>query len=115
MQLITTKPTIHLVNLTMKNYLCQKSKYLPLVAKWATSYGGLPQDIIPLSIEVEERLYSLRDDPEKLNEFEKESKVKSRLEKIITEGFFRLGLQYNFTAGEKEIRCWTIRKECLAP
>jgi obg-like ATPase 1 len=86
MQLITTKPTIYLVNLTMKDYLRQKSEYLPLIAAWVTSHGGLPRDIIPFSIEFEEKVYSLRNDPEALKAFHGESKVRSRLEKIITEG-----------------------------
>ncbi|TVY84957.1 Obg-like ATPase [Lachnellula suecica] len=115
MQLITTKPVIYLVNLTMKDYLRQKSKYLPLIAKWVTEHGGLPRDIIPFSVEFEEKVYSFKGDPSGLATFLKESKVKSRLEKIITEGFTKLGLQYYFTAGEKEIRCWTIPRGCLAP
>ncbi|PVH76394.1 GTP-binding protein YchF [Cadophora sp. DSE1049] len=118
MQLITTKPTIYLVNLTMKDYLRQKSKYLPLIAKWVTEHGGLPRDIIPFSIEFEEKVYSFKDDKEGLESWLKENgggKVKSRLEKIVTEGFTKLGLQYYFTAGEKEIRCWTIPRGCLAP
>lgn len=131
MQLITTKPVIYLVNLTMKDYLRQKSKYLPLIAKWVTEHGGLPRDIIPFSVEFEEKIHSFKDDPAALEVFLKESKVKSRLEKIITEGksntqstkfnvndqtgFTKLGLQYYFTAGEKEIRCWTIPRGCLAP
>jgi len=86
MQLITTKPTIYLVNLTMKDYLRQKSKYLPLIAKWVTEHGGLPRDIIPFSIEFEEKLHTLREEPANVADFLKESKVKSRLEKIITEG-----------------------------
>ncbi|RDL41403.1 GTP-binding protein YchF [Venustampulla echinocandica] len=115
LQLITTKPVIYLVNLTMKDYLRQKSKYLPQIAKWVTEHGGLPRDIIPFSIEFEEKIYSFKDDPAGLEDFVKDIKVKSRLEKIITEGFTKLGLQYYFTAGEKEIRCWTIPKGCLAP
>lgn len=115
MQLITTKPTIYLVNLTMRDYLRQKSKYLPLIAKWVTEHGGLPRDVIPFSIEFEEKVHKLRERPGELAEFLKEIKVKSRLEKIITEGFTKLGLYYYFTAGEKEIRCWTIQKGCLAP
>ncbi|KAG4419252.1 hypothetical protein IFR04_007571 [Cadophora malorum] len=118
MQLITTKPTIYLVNLTMKDYLRQKSKYLPLIAKWVTEHGGLPRDIIPFSIEFEEKVYSFKGDKEGLEEWLKENgggKVRSRLEKIVTEGFTKLGLQYYFTAGEKEIRCWTIPRGCLAP
>ena len=100
MQLITTKPTIYLVNLTMKDYLRQKSKYLPLIAKWVTEHGGLPRDIIPFSIEFEEKVYSFKDDKEGLEEWLKENgggKVRSRLEKIVTEGFTKLGLQYYFT------------------
>jgi obg-like ATPase 1 len=98
MQLITTKPTIYLVNLTMKDYLRQKSKYLPLIAKWVTSHGGLPRDIIPFSIEYEEKLYSLREDTEKLEGFLLESKVKSRLEKIVTEGISTYGI-WKFGSG----------------
>ena len=89
MQLITTKPTIYLVNLTMKDYLRQKSKYLPLIAKWVTEHGGLPRDIIPFSIEFEEKVYSFKGDKEGLEEWLKENgggKVRSRLEKIVTEG-----------------------------
>jgi obg-like ATPase 1 len=47
---------------------------------------GPPRDIVPLSIEFEEKVYSLRNDPDALKAFFGESKVKSRLEKIITEG-----------------------------
>ncbi|CZS99080.1 probable GTP-binding protein [Rhynchosporium agropyri] len=118
MQLITTKPTIYLVNLTQKDYLRQKSKYLPLIAKWVTSHGGLPRDIIPFSIEFEEKVYTFKDDKEGSEKWLQKNgggKVKSRLAKIVTEGFEKLGLQYYFTAGEKEIRCWTIPRGCLAP
>lgn len=96
-QLITTKPVIYLVNLTMKDYLRQKCKYLPGIAKWVTEHGGTPRDIIPFSIEFEEKLHSLKDDPDAQAEFLKDIKVKSKLDKIITEGFTKLGLQYYFT------------------
>jgi obg-like ATPase 1 len=39
----------------------------------------------------------MKEDPDALAEFLKESKVKSKLDKIITEGFTKLGLQYYFT------------------
>lgn len=96
-QLITTKPVIYLVNLTMKDYLRQKSKYLPQIAKWVTEHGGTPRDIIPFSIEFEEKLDKLSEDPAKKAEFLEECKVKSKLDKIVTEGFDKLGLQYYFT------------------
>jgi obg-like ATPase 1 len=102
----------------MKNYLRQKSKYLPPIATWVTTHGGVTRDIIPFSIEFEEKVYSLRSDPAAFSTFLAESKVKSKLEKIITEGkhrrlilsenkgnnligffpgFTKLGLQYYFT------------------
>ena len=86
MSLITTKPVIYLVNLTMKDYIRQKSKYLPHIAKWVTEHGGLPRDVIPFSVEFEEKIHSFKDDPAALEAFMKDIKVKSRLEKIITEG-----------------------------
>lgn len=70
----------------MKDYLRQKSKYLPLIAKWVTTHGGLPRDIIPFSVEFEEKVFKMKDDKEALAKFLEESKVKSRLEKIVTEG-----------------------------
>lgn len=105
-QLITTKPVIYLVNLTMKDYLRQKCKYLAPIAKWVTEHGGLPRDVIPFSVEFEEKLYSMKDDPAKQEEFLKESKVKSRLDKIITEGFTKLGLQYYFTGKCSNTLCF---------
>ncbi|KAE9963847.1 hypothetical protein EG328_011010 [Venturia inaequalis] len=71
--------------------------------------------VIPFSVEFEEKIWSLRDDPEQLSDFYTEIKVKSRISKIVTEGFTKLGLQYYFTAGEKEVRCWVVQKGTLAP
>ncbi|CAI7657981.1 hypothetical protein PCG10_009285 [Penicillium crustosum] len=115
LRLITTKPVIYLINLTMKDYLRQKCKYLPKIAEWVKAHGGQGSDIIPFSVEFEEKLWSLRDDKAALDAFVAESKVPSRLGKITTEGFTKLGLQYYFTAGEKEIRCWPIKQGTLAP
>jgi obg-like ATPase 1 len=95
--LITTKPTIYLVNLTMKDYLRQKCKYLPLIAKWVTEHGGVPRDVIPFSVEFEEKFHAVKDNPAKTAEFLNESKVNSKLDKIVTEGFTKLALQYYFT------------------
>lgn len=57
-----------------------------------TTHGGLPRDIIPFSVEFEEKVYSMKKegDAEGLKKFLEESKVKSRLEKIVTEGQFSL-------------------------
>jgi len=97
MRLITTKPVLYLVNLSMKDYIRQKNKYLPSIAKWVTEHGGQPADVIPFSVEFEQKVWNLREEPENLAAFLKDSKVPSRISKIVTQGFKRLGLQYYFT------------------
>jgi obg-like ATPase 1 len=86
LQLITTKPVIYLVNLTMKDYVRQKCKYLPKIVAWVKEHGGQGSDIIPFSVEFEEKLWAMREDKDALDAFVKESKVPSRLGKITTEG-----------------------------
>jgi obg-like ATPase 1 len=111
MQLITTKPTIYLVNLTMKDYLRQKCKYLPLIAKWVTEHGGVPRDVIPFSVEFEEKFHAVKNDPAKAAEFLKESKVSSKLDKIVTEGFTKLSLQYYFTGTLLSFSSWLVNAD----
>ena len=72
----------------MKDYLRQKCKYLPKIAEWVKTHGGQASDIIPFSVEYEEKLWSMRDDKDALEAFLAESKVSSRLGKITTEGMF---------------------------
>jgi obg-like ATPase 1 len=110
-QLITTKPTIYLVNLTMKDYLRQKCKYLPLIAKWVTEHGGVPRDVIPFSVEFEEKFHAVKGDPAKTAEFLKESKVNSKLDKIVTEGFTKLSLQYYFTGTLLSFSSWLVNAD----
>lgn len=87
MQLITTKPVIYLVNLSMKDYMRQKNKYLPLIAKWVKEHGGQGSgDVIPFSVEFEEKVWSLREDKDAQEAFLAEAKVPSRIPKIVTAG-----------------------------
>ena len=51
-----------------------------------------------------------------LEAFEKENEgAKSILPKMIVQGYKELNLIYYFTAGEKEVRCWTVQEGALAP
>merc|ERR1712180_449591 len=54
-------------------------------------------------------------DEEEYKKFCEESKVQSVLPKIIKAGFSALQLQYFFTAGEDEVKAWTILKGSKAP
>jgi len=112
-QLITTKPMVYLVNLSQTDYIRKKNKWLAKIHAWIQANGG--GTLIPISVEFEQAVWDKKEDPAAQKVFIEESKVVSVLPKVITTGFSQLGLIYYFTAGEKEVRAWTIRDGTLAP
>jgi obg-like ATPase 1 len=105
--LVTTKPQVYLVNLTARDYERKKNKHLPAIHQWIQAHGGGP--MIPISVEWE--ALHADDAPDAPDA----DGAKSALPRIITEGFKCLDLIYFFTAGDKEVRCWTIPKGWTAP
>ncbi|VEU22375.1 DEKNAAC103579 [Brettanomyces naardenensis] len=114
MLLLTAKPCIYLVNLSERDYIRKKNKWLPKIKAWVDANS--PGDaIIPLSICLEERLSHLETDEEREEE-EKKIGAKTALPKIITVMRKKLDLISFFTAGETdEVREWTIRRGTKAP
>ncbi|CDR37625.1 CYFA0S01e13586g1_1 [Cyberlindnera fabianii] len=113
MQLLTAKPVIYLINLSERDYVRKKNKYLAKIKEWVDTYS--PGDvIIPFSVCLEEKLSHLETDEER-EEMEKEVGAKSALTKIIWIMREKLGLTNYYTAGEQEVRAWTIRKGIKAP
>ena len=111
--LLTAKPVVYLINLSEKDYLRQKNKYLPKAAEWIkTNSPGDP--IIPISASFEERLAQIGDDA-KAEEECKQLNTKSGLPKVITTMRQSLNLASFFTTGSDEVRQWTIRKGIKAP
>ncbi|MDO8260541.1 MAG: redox-regulated ATPase YchF, partial [Candidatus Magasanikbacteria bacterium] len=71
-------------------------------------------ELIKLCAKIEEELIGLED--EEAAEFLSSLGVEeSGLSQIIQKGFDKLGLMSYFTAGVKEVRAWTIRKNTTAP
>ncbi|MEK6658544.1 MAG: redox-regulated ATPase YchF [Campylobacterota bacterium] len=71
-------------------------------------------ELIKLCAKIEEELIGLED--EEAAEFLSSLGVQeSGLNQIIQKGFDKLGLMSYFTAGVKEVRAWTIRKNTTAP
>jgi len=71
-------------------------------------------EVIKLCAKFEEELVGM--DEEEAAEFLAEMGVEeSGLAQIIQKGFDKLGLMSYFTAGVKEVRAWTIRKNTTAP
>ena len=114
--MITTKPIIYLVNLSKKNFIAKKSKWLPRIADWVTSHGG--GTVIPFSVEYEEEVFGAFQAggaAAKQEVIAAHQGTKSVLPRIIKCGYKELNLIYFFTAGEKEVRAWNIYNGSLAP
>ena len=113
-QAITLKPIVYLVNLDLKSFKRKGNKWLVPINEWVNSHGG--GIIIPMCVEWEQGLFDLRDDAAAKEAYLAESNgQKSVLPRIVKVGYNALELQYFFTAGEPECRCWTIPKGATAP
>lgn len=109
---LTTKPCIYLVNLSDKDFIRKKNKWLPKIKEWVDKNdpGAV---IIPFSGAFENALSEKS--PEERIAYEKEVQCKSQLDKIIVTGYKALQLEYFFTAGPDEVKAWTIQKGTKAP
>ncbi|KAJ5898384.1 Obg-like ATPase 1 [Penicillium tannophilum] len=111
--LLTAKPCVYLVNLSEKDYIRKKNKYLPPLFEWIKKHSeGSP--ILPISACFEERLALMGDDAAAAEECKKLG-TQSGLPKVITTMRTALNLGSFFTTGTDEVRQWTIRKGTKAP
>ncbi|KAJ8019879.1 Obg-like ATPase 1 [Holothuria leucospilota] len=110
--LITAKPIIYLINLSEKDYIRKKNKWLPKIKEWidANDKGAM---IIPFSASLELKLFEMEE--EEKEKYLADCSTTSNLDKIITSGFKALHLEYFFTTGEDEVKAWTIQKGTKAP
>ncbi|KAI7869132.1 GTP-binding protein YchF [Spinellus fusiger] len=112
LHLITAKSVIYLANVSEKDYLRKKNKWLPKIKAWIDEHsaGDL---MIPYSGVFENRMSALS--PEERADTLKELGITSVLPKIIVAGYSSLQLIYYFTGGPDEVRAWTIRRGTKAP
>jgi len=109
---LTAKPVIYLVNLSEKDYIRKKNKWLIKIKEWIDK-NDTGSILIPFSGVLELRLLDMPDD-ERAGHL-KELGTTSALDKIIVQGYKALQLQYFFTAGADEVKAWTIQKGTKAP
>jgi len=109
---LTAKPMLYLVNLSEKDFLRKKNKWLAKIKAWIDENdpGAL---LIPYSALFELKAVDM--EPEEFENYCKEVNGQSILPKIIKSGFSILQLQYFFTAGKDEVKAWTIQKGTKAP
>jgi len=107
---LTDKEIMYGAN-TDEDGLLEDNEYVKALSEHAAKHNC---ELIKLCAKVEEELIGLEEDEAK--EFLDELGVEeSGLEQIIHKGFDKLGLMSYFTAGVKEVRAWTIKKDSTAP
>lgn len=107
---ISGKAVIYCANVD-ENSLSEDNVHVKKVKEYAEKKKS---EAVKISAKVEEELVSLGDE-ERIEFLSSFGVEESGLEKIIRKGFNTLGLSSYFTAGEKEVRAWTIQEGWKAP
>ena len=111
LQLLTAKPVIYVANISENDIGKEENDYVKKVKEFAKTENA---KVIVLCAKIEEELASL--DKEEQLIFKEELGInESGLEKLINASYDLLGLMSFLTAGEKEVRAWTINKGTKAP
>ncbi len=110
LRLLTSKEIIYGANVD-EDGLSEDNEFVKSLKEYAKSRD---YEVIKLCAKVEEEMVDFEDD-EKQEMLEDLGVKESGLEQIIHKGFDKLGLQSYFTAGVKEVRAWTIKKNTTAP
>ena len=109
--LLSSKPVIYVANIDENEIGKEENEYVKQVREIAEQEGA---EVISLSARIEEELAGLS--PEERELFKKELGIcESGLEKLVGASYNLLGLMSFLTAGEKEVRAWTIKKGSKAP
>ncbi len=110
-QLLTSKPVIYVANIGENDLNKEDNKYVTEVKNFAEKDHS---KCITLCAKIEEEITSLPADERDL--YKEELGIKtSGLEKLVIASYDILGLMSYLTAGEKEVRAWTIKKGTKAP
>jgi GTP-binding protein YchF len=111
-QLLSAKPVLYLCNVDESEYSAEtKSEHVQAVEALAKSEGNETLNICS-SIEAEISLLAEADRKEFLESL---GATEPGLHKLIRKAYSLLNLATYFTAGEKEVRAWTIKKGMKAP
>lgn len=113
LHLLTLKPLMYVANVdeeTIQNV--DENENFKKVKKYAESQNA---KVIPICVKLEEEISELESEEEKKEFLEMMGADKSGLDKLIIASYDILGLMSYLTAGEIEVRAWTIKKGTKAP
>ncbi len=112
MFLLTTKPILYIANVSEKQLeTIENDENVNKVKEYAKMEKA---EVVPLCVKIEEELSGL-DDEDKKEMLQMYGLEESGLDKVIKKSYDLLGLMSFLTAGEPEVRAWTIKKGTKAP
>ena len=110
--LLTMKPILYIANVSEEQLEnVNEDENVKKVVEYAKQENA---EVIPLCVKIEEELSSLNDEDEK-EMLDALGLDESGLSKVIKKSYDLLGLMSFLTAGEPEVRAWTIKKGTKAP
>jgi len=107
--LLTMKPTMYIANVAENGF--SDNPYLDRVREFAQQEGA---QVVPVCAAIESEIAELSDADK--GDFLRDLGLdEPGLNRVIRAGYSLLGLQTYFTAGEKEVRAWTVAVGATAP
>ena len=111
--LLTLKPVLYAANVTDAELAGEEGKHVKAL-RAAVAASGETAEVVPFSARIEAELAELP--PDERGDFLASLGLESAgLDRLIHAGYHLLGLRTYFTAGEQEVRAWTIHAGDTAP
>ena len=111
--LLTMKPVLYAANVTDGELSGDEGPYLKRLRE-AVGKSHEEAEVVPFSAKIEAELAELSSD-DRAAFLESLGIESAGLDRLIRAGYHLLGLQTYFTAGEQEVRAWTIHRGDTAP
>ncbi|QFU02343.1 Ribosome-binding ATPase YchF [Halomonas sp. THAF5a] len=106
---LTLKPTMYIANVNDDGF--EENPYLDKVREIAAAEDAV---VVPVCNQIEAEIAELEDE-ERAMFLDELGMEEPGLDRVIRAGYALLGLQTYFTAGEKEVRAWTVKVGATAP
>jgi len=109
LHMLTSKPVMYIANVDEDGF--EDNDMLAKVQEYASKEGST---VVAVCAAIESEI-ALLDDADKAEFLEELGLQEPGLNRVIRAGYELLDLQTFFTAGEKEVRAWTVRSGATAP
>ena len=109
LHLLTIKKVLYIANVNEDGF--ENNPHLDALREMAAGEGS---EVVPVCAAIEMELVEL-DEQDKADFLAEMGQDEPGLNRVVRAGYKLLGLQTYFTAGEKEVRAWTVKVGATAP